>query len=367
MLLLTIIYVQFIGVYVIISTRNFTLAASLVQPLLSGNRKLKAQIHPTVLLLLFSVQECVFNYNTALLKDLSCIKWQECWPNFRSSHSSLARIIVCEEISKIIQPHKFSWKFVEWFKRFYQHVWMDGHLKTYNNDHSDIISVYFLKSIRNEVWINFGKMFDLKDYGKITLFEPDISKLIYLKKTFFLVAGGPPGYPMLLLLILQLSFVSADRELARFQVHAPCGNNSKSANCPPYCSELCVTITFIALLLPGKNRWNLYLMEKADGRFQFVRHLLFLSIYGSTALVDLGRFFSFVIYTQSVGFLGRGISPSQARYLHTEHKRHPCLRTRGHLSFQYILIHNQSPYEQITVQRQNNTSKWSCLFNKRRL
>jgi hypothetical protein len=56
------------------------------------------------------------------------------------------------------------------------------------------------------------------------------------------------------------------------------------------------------------------------------------SIYGSTALVDLGRFFSFLIYTQSVGLLGLGISPSQGRYLHTEqHKHrinthtHPCL------------------------------------------
>jgi hypothetical protein len=52
-----------------------------------------------------------------------------------------------------------------------------------------------------------------------------------------------------------------------------------------------------------------------------------LSSYGPTALVGLGRFFSFLIHTQSVGLLGRGISPSQGRYLHTkqhEH-RHPCL------------------------------------------
>jgi hypothetical protein len=47
---------------------------------------------------------------------------------------------------------------------------------------------------------------------------------------------------------------------------------------------------------------------------------------------DLCRFFSFLIYTQSVGLLGRGNSPSQGRWLHTElHKhrinahRHPCL------------------------------------------
>jgi hypothetical protein len=38
-----------------------------------------------------------------------------------------------------------------------------------------------------------------------------------------------------------------------------------------------------------------------------------MTIYVSTALVDLGRFFSFLIYTQSVGLLGRGISPSRGR------------------------------------------------------
>jgi hypothetical protein len=57
-----------------------------------------------------------------------------------------------------------------------------------------------------------------------------------------------------------------------------------------------------------------------------------LSFYGSIALVDLGRLFTFLIYTQSIELLGRGISPPQGRYLHTEeHKhrinahRHPCL------------------------------------------
>jgi hypothetical protein len=43
-----------------------------------------------------------------------------------------------------------------------------------------------------------------------------------------------------------------------------------------------------------------------------------LFINGSAALVDIGRFFSFTIYTQQVGLLGRGISPSQGRYPHTE-------------------------------------------------
>jgi hypothetical protein len=63
-----------------------------------------------------------------------------------------------------------------------------------------------------------------------------------------------------------------------------------------------------------------------------VRPSTYLPIYGSAALVDLGRFFSFLIYTQSVGLLRRGISPSQGRYLHTKQHtrrinahRHPCL------------------------------------------
>jgi hypothetical protein len=43
---------------------------------------------------------------------------------------------------------------------------------------------------------------------------------------------------------------------------------------------------------------------------------IYLSIYGSTALADLGPFFSFLIYTQSVGPLGWGISPSQDHYIH---------------------------------------------------
>jgi hypothetical protein len=56
------------------------------------------------------------------------------------------------------------------------------------------------------------------------------------------------------------------------------------------------------------------------------------SVYDSTALVDLGPFFSFLIYTQSVWLLGRGISLTQGRFLYTgQHKyrinaqRHPCL------------------------------------------
>jgi hypothetical protein len=35
-------------------------------------------------------------------------------------------------------------------------------------------------------------------------------------------------------------------------------------------------------------------------------HLTYLSTYGCTAFVDLGRFFSFLAHTQSVGLLERG-------------------------------------------------------------
>jgi hypothetical protein len=45
-------------------------------------------------------------------------------------------------------------------------------------------------------------------------------------------------------------------------------------------------------------------------------------------LLDLGRFFSFLNNTLSVGLLGRVISLSQGRYLHTEqHKQNKRTRT----------------------------------------
>jgi hypothetical protein len=49
-------------------------------------------------------------------------------------------------------------------------------------------------------------------------------------------------------------------------------------------------------------------------------HCLF--YYGSTALMGLGSFFSFLIYTQSVELLGWRISPSQGLYLHIEQHKH---------------------------------------------
>jgi hypothetical protein len=53
-----------------------------------------------------------------------------------------------------------------------------------------------------------------------------------------------------------------------------------------------------------------------------IEHSIYLSTYSSIALVDRGRFFSFLIYTQSVGVLGQGISPSQGGYLRTEQHKH---------------------------------------------
>jgi hypothetical protein len=57
---------------------------------------------------------------------------------------------------------------------------------------------------------------------------------------------------------------------------------------------------------------------------------IYLWLYST--LLDLGSFFSFLIYTQSVGLLGWAIIRSQGRCLHTQqHKhrinahRHPCL------------------------------------------
>jgi hypothetical protein len=57
-------------------------------------------------------------------------------------------------------------------------------------------------------------------------------------------------------------------------------------------------------------------------------HLLHLwLLWALTALVGLGRFFSSLIYKQSVGLLGRGTSLSQGRYLYTGQHKH---RTNAH-------------------------------------
>jgi hypothetical protein len=70
----------------------------------------------------------------------------------------------------------------------------------------------------------------------------------------------------------------------------------------------------VGLFLEQLRRW----VATAQNSEKSVTPATRYKIYGSTALVDLGRFFSFLIYTQSVGLLTRGISPSQSHYLHTE-------------------------------------------------
>jgi hypothetical protein len=54
----------------------------------------------------------------------------------------------------------------------------------------------------------------------------------------------------------------------------------------------------------------------------------YLSIYDCTTILDVGYFFSFLVHTPSVVPLGRGISPSQGRYLNIEqHKQNEHTQT----------------------------------------
>jgi hypothetical protein len=55
---------------------------------------------------------------------------------------------------------------------------------------------------------------------------------------------------------------------------------------------------------------------------------LFLSV--PIALVNLGRFIQFIIYTQSVGVLGRGISLSQSHCIQAEQYKHRIKHTDIH-------------------------------------
>jgi hypothetical protein len=41
-----------------------------------------------------------------------------------------------------------------------------------------------------------------------------------------------------------------------------------------------------------------------------------------SSMLGLGRLFSLLIFSQSVGLLGRGMSPSQSRYLHIGYHKH---------------------------------------------
>jgi hypothetical protein len=102
----------------------------------------------------------------------------------------------------------------------------------------------------------------------------------------------------------------------------------------PRCSitdaEKCGSIALRALLSVTRDKYAVgphLQIHFGEGLLPLTTHL-YLSLWLYSPL-DLGRFFSFLIYTQSVGLLGRGISPLQGRYLHTEqHKqKHPCLKS----------------------------------------
>jgi hypothetical protein len=89
------------------------------------------------------------------------------------------------------------------------------------------------------------------------------------------------------------------------------------------------------ILMPRQqNAGQHHNMKKTTGSFENVVQFKRLEMISTNqnGEQDLGCFFSFLIYTKSVGILGRAISPSQGLHLHTEqHKhrinahRHQCL------------------------------------------
>jgi hypothetical protein len=64
-------------------------------------------------------------------------------------------------------------------------------------------------------------------------------------------------------------------------------------------------------------------------------------VYCSTVLLlDLGRFFRILILYTVVGLLGRGISPSQGLYIHTEQHKHRINAHRDIHNFSGIRTHD---------------------------
>jgi hypothetical protein len=55
---------------------------------------------------------------------------------------------------------------------------------------------------------------------------------------------------------------------------------------------------------------------------QINKHCLSVHLWLYISLLGLCRFFGFLMYTQTVGLLGRGISTSQGLYLNTEQHKH---------------------------------------------
>jgi hypothetical protein len=95
---------------------------------------------------------------------------------------------------------------------------------------------------------------------------------------------------------------------------------------PPAFTEPRYLLLYIYKVIPYRvfNSPPLDSIPSRINPFYILMSYFFLAIYGSTALVDLARFFSF-----SVGRTPRmGISPSQGRYLHTEqHKQNKRTQT----------------------------------------
>jgi hypothetical protein len=82
---------------------------------------------------------------------------------------------------------------------------------------------------------------------------------------------------------------------------------------------------------------------------QRLLHILLLLLWLYSPLFGLGRFSSILIYTQSVGLLGRGISPSQSRYIQIgQHKhrinlhRNPCLEWDSNPRSQHLSERRQT-------------------------
>jgi hypothetical protein len=103
-------------------------------------------------------------------------------------------------------------------------------------------------------------------------------------------------------------------------VNGPGGTRKQGSLCcrkpvAIYCyAMLCYAMIFLPI-----NSCSLFILYRegrglALGPFpcQGVLPIFYLSLYGSTALVNLGRYFSFLIYTQTIGLLGRGSARCKA-------------------------------------------------------
>jgi hypothetical protein len=99
--------------------------------------------------------------------------------------------------------------------------------------------------------------------------------------------------------------------------------------------------------------WKLTLQGRNNSRIT--------KIYLSMALQPFGRFFSFLLFTQSVELFGRGISASQGRYLHTGEHKHR-VNTHKHSCFEW----DSNPWSECSSERkqfmpQTARALWSRL------